>query len=373
MRVGLLIFGDINTRSGGYLYDRQLIAYLRAQGDTVEILSLAQSSYVNNLRCGSIPAELAEAELDILIQDELVYPRMFNINPKLKTRLSCPVVALVHLLDSSRPQRTIRRYAARWAERRYLRSVDGLILNSRHTRQLVCELLQGEIPPHVIAVPAADHQVPTRAEASMAETPGAEVAEKGSGCKTPELNILYVGNVIRQKGLHVLLEALEHMQRSHFRLTIAGRLDMEPAYVKRICTTIRRKKLGHMVRFAGSLNSSALSSCYQKHDVLVLPSVNEAYGIVYIEAQRFGLPIIGTLAGGAREIIQPGTNGYLIEPGDSNALAGFLTLLHNDRAHLNMLGANAQNYYLQHPRWNDSCGIIRAFLLHTSATWKPHP
>jgi len=373
MRIGLLIFGDINTQSGGYLYDRQLVAYLRAQGDTVEILSLPQSSYIDNLRCGIIPAELVESELDILIQDELVYPRMFNINSKLKVRLSCPIVSLVHLLDSSRPQGLGRRYVARWAEHRYLRSVDGLILNSRHTRQLVCELLQGNIPPHVIAVPAADHQAPLSAETCGVEIGGGKAAEGRTDSKNPKLNILYVGNVIHQKGLHVLLEALGHMQRGHFRLTVAGRLDMEPAYVKRIYTTIRRKNLERMVRFAGSLNSNSLISCYQEHDVMVLPSVNEAYGIVYIEAQQFGLPIIGTFAGGAREIIQPGINGYLIEPGDSNALAGFLTLLHNNRAHLKMLGANALRYYRQHPRWDNSCALIRAFLLHSIAARSPLP
>ncbi|MFA5699950.1 MAG: glycosyltransferase family 4 protein [Desulfuromonas sp.] len=383
MRVGLLIFGDINTQSGGYLYDRQLTAYLRAQGDTVEIISLPPRTYVGNLRRKTIPAELAESKLDILIQDELVYPRMFNINAKLQAHLNCPIIALIHLLDSSRPQGPARRYLARWAERRYLRSVDGVILNSRSTHHLVNELLHGKMPPHVIAVPAADHQMAFLPEAERTETSGAETfeaetsgvaaAERRSASKHPRLNILYVGNVIHQKGLHLLLKALEGTERDHMRLTVAGRLDMEPGYVKHIHRIIRRKKLGHMVRFTGSLNSSALTCCYQAHDVLVLPSVNEAYGIVYLEAQRFGLPVIGTVAGGAREIIQPGTNGYLLEPGDSKTLFAYLTLLHKDRAHLEMLSANAQHYYRQHPRWDDSCALIRTFLLRTSAGWNsPH-
>lgn len=378
MRVGLLIFGDINTQSGGYLYDRQLVAYLRAQGDVVETISLPPRTYVGNLRNNTIPAALAELKLDILIQDELVYPRIFNINAKLQAHLSCPVVALIHLLDCSRPQGRGRRYLARWVERQYLRSVDGVILNSRNTHHLVNALLQGKMPPYVIAVPAADHQMEARVEKDGVETYAPETsatptAKKSSASAPARLKILYVGNVIHQKGLHVLLKGLELVERDHMYLTIAGRLDMEPRYVKQIRRIIRSKNLEHMVHFAGSLDSSALATCYQEHDVLVLPSVNEAYGIVYIEAQRYGLPVIGTVAGGAREIIQPGTNGYLIEPGDSKTLCALLTLLHHDRAHLNMLSANAQRYYRHHPRWEDSCEMIRAFLLRTIATWNSRP
>lgn len=355
MRVGLLIYGDINSQSGGYLYDRQLMSYLQRQGDRVDIFSIPPGSYAGNLLSRSIPEAIGCDQLDILIQDELVYPRVFNINSALKSRLNCPMVALVHLLDSSRPQLGLRHLLARWAERRYLNSVDGLILNSRNTRQKVCELLAGELPPHIIAVPAADHLLPP-----VPERGGDIPVNKSSG-----LNILYVGNVISQKGLHLLLAALERLDRGCFRLTIAGRLDMEPAYVKQLKRQITRRHPGQAIHFTGALNGRELTACYLHNDLLVLPSVNEAYGIVYIEAQRFGLPVIGTLAGGAAEIIQHGSNGYLIEPGDSKTLSELLILLNNDRDLLKRMGHNARNYYRQHPTWDDSCGKIRDFLIHT--------
>ena len=355
MHVGLLIYGDINGQSGGYLYDRQLVSYLQRQGDRVDIISLAQGSYAGDLIARRIPAELRCDQLDILIQDELVYPRAFKMNSVLKSRLNCPIVSLVHLLDSSRPQLRLRRLLAQWAERRYLNSVDGLILNSRNTQQKVCELLAGDLPPHIIAVPAADHLVPSL------PVPAAYIP----ATKSPELNILYAGNVICQKGLHVLLEALERMDRGCFRLTVAGRLDMEPAYVKRIRRQITSSHLEQSMQFTGPLNGTALTACYLSNDILVLPSVNEAYGIVYIEAQGFGLPVIGTLAGGAAEIIKHGWNGYLLEPGDSKALSEWLILLKNDRDLLKRMGSNARNYYRQHPTWDDSCGKIRDFLIKT--------
>ncbi|MDX2496227.1 MAG: glycosyltransferase family 4 protein [Desulfuromusa sp.] len=355
MHVGLLIYGDINSQSGGYLYDRQLVSYLQRQGDRVDIISIIQGGYAGDLISRGIPEEISCDQLDILIQDELVYPRVFKINAALKSRLNCPIVSLVHLLDSSRPQLWLRRLLAQWAERRYLNSADGLILNSRNTHQKICELLAGDIPPHIIAVPAADHLLPPVPE-RVADIP----ANKSSG-----LNILYGGNVISQKGLHVLLEALESLDRGCFKLTIAGRLDMEPAYVKQIRRQITRSHPGQSIHFTGALNGTELTACYLKNDILVLPSVNEAYGIVYIEAQGFGLPVIGTIAGGAAEIIKHGWNGYLMEPGDSKALSELLILLNNDRDLLKHMGSNARNYYRQHPTWDDSCGKIRDFLINT--------
>ncbi len=355
MHVGLLIYGDINSQSGGYLYDRQLVSYLQRQRDRVDIFSMTQGSYAGDLISRGIPEEISCDQLDILIQDELVYPRVFGINAALKSRLNCPIVSLVHLLDSSRPQLWLRRLLARWAEHCYLNSVDGLVLNSLNTRQKVAELLAGGIPPHIIAVPAADHLVPPVPE-RVADIPAN---------KSPGLNILYAGNVISQKGLQVLLKALERMDRDCFRLTIAGRLDMEPAYVKQIRRQITRSHFGQSIQFTGALNGPELTACYLKNDILVLPSVNEAYGIVYIEAQGFGLPVIGTLAGGAAEIIRHGWNGYLIEPGDSKALCELLILLNNDRDLLKRMGSNARSYYRQHPTWDDSCGKIRDFLIKT--------
>ncbi len=355
MHVGLLIYGDINSQSGGYLYDRQLVSYLQRQGDRVDIISLAHGSYAGDLIARGIPEQISCDQLDILIQDELVYPRAFKLNPALKFCLNCPIIVLVHLLDSSRPQLGLRRLLARWAERRYLSSADGLILNSRSTRQKVAELLAGDLPPHTIAVPAADHLVPSVPE-RLAVSPAS---------KSPRLNILYVGNVIVQKGLHVLLQALERMDRGCFRLTIAGRLDMEPAYVKRIKRHVTHSHIGPSIQFAGVLTGTELAACYLKNDILVLPSVNEAYGIVYIEAQGFGLPVIGTLVGGAAEIIKHGWNGYLMEPGDSTALGELLIKLTKDRDLLERLGSNARTYYRQHPSWDDSCGKIRDFLIKT--------
>src|SRR5215510_9458402 len=97
MKIGLVIYGSLNTLSGGYLYDRKLVEYLRAQGDAVEIISLRWRNYAahltdnfsfrlplsdvtpaTHLRRTQVPGGAGEQppdhQFDILIQDELNHP-----------------------------------------------------------------------------------------------------------------------------------------------------------------------------------------------------------------------------------------------------------------------------------------------------------
>src|SRR5512137_1397143 len=96
MKIGLLIYGSLETLSGGYLYDRLLVEYLRAQGDTVEIISLPWRNYAahlgDNFRFRLPPG------LELLIQDELNHPSLVGANLGKHTY---PVISLVHHLRCS--------------------------------------------------------------------------------------------------------------------------------------------------------------------------------------------------------------------------------------------------------------------------------
>ena len=76
----------------------------------------------------------------------------------------------------------------------------------------------------------------------------------------------------------------------------------------------------------------------QSH-LLVVPSHYEALGIAYLEAMRFGLPVIATTAGGAHEIVEHGREGFLVAPGDADALTRHLRLFCADRGPLAADGA----------------------------------
>jgi len=80
---------------------------------------------------------------------------------------------------------------------------------------------------------------------------------------------------------------------------------------------------------------------YYKHaDIFVLPSYNEGLPMSILEAGSFGLPVISTPVGGIPEVIEDGVNGYLIEPGDIEALKDRLLLLANGPELREKMGKN---------------------------------
>jgi len=355
VHIGLLIYGDMETVSGGYLYNRHLVSYLRNQSEQVTIISLPYRSYGWHLADNFSRAclnQLLEAKLDVLIQDAMVHPSLVLLNQRFSRYSNVPLISLVHLLTSYDHHARWSAWFYRFIERQYLQTVSGLIVNSQTTLRQVTELLPKPIVPYCLAVPAGNNfqDVQINVDFIRQRTQTLE-----------PLRILVVGNVIRRKGLHVLINALRLLQPEDYQVTVAGCLTMEPAYVQQLKQTLQGTPLEASVSFKGSVQGQALVDLYQTHQLMVLPSAYESYGIVYVEAQQFGVPVIGTTAGAAQEIIKQGENGYLIPPEDHQALATLLQTLHQDRALLLQLSQNALVAYDQHPKWSASCEIIRRF------------
>ncbi len=87
MRLGLVIYDSLETISGGYLYDRRLVDYLRRQGQQVEIFSLPWRNYLRHVGDNFSPGvyrRLQQARVDILLHDELNHPSLFWLNRRLK-------------------------------------------------------------------------------------------------------------------------------------------------------------------------------------------------------------------------------------------------------------------------------------------------
>ena len=348
MRIALIIYGDISSVSGGYLYDRKLLEYLQNHDEEIELISLKNRGFLKALFNFEIPAELRSRQFDVLIQDELVHPAMLGINRKLKSIFRCKLVSLVHLFNSSRPVPKYQQYFYQLVEKQYLKHIDALILNSQSTLSQAQQLIGKKLPPHIVAPPCGDNF--------------GDVATGRSEKSSDTLKLLYVGNIIRQKGLHVLLQGFAKLKLPGLSLTVVGRSELEPGYALEQQAFVKNHELSGKVNFLGVLGADELAEIYREHDVFIMPSVNEAYGIVYLEAMQFGLPVIGTGTGGGREIIQEEHNGYLIEPEDSERLAEIIQYLATHPAHLHSLSANARQSYLLHPKWQDSCEKIHAFL-----------
>lgn len=374
MRLGLVIYGSLDTISGGYLYDRILVEHLRRAGDTVEIISLPWRNYAGHLTdnfSSSLLARLRHGNFDVLLQDELNHPSLFLLNQKLRGRY--PIISVVHHLRSSEARPAWQNWLYRQVERRYLAGVDGFIFNSQTTKKAV-EDLSGLLRPDrsLVAYPAADHRRPTLTADDI----------RARACQPGPLRLLFVGNVIRRKGLHALLSALGKTKASilsgtkrsevkskdaaalpgEWRLSVVGSLAADAAYAQSIRRQIERKGLSDNVALLGSLGEAELANEFARSHALVVPSSYEGFGIVYLEGMAFGLPAIATTGGAAGEIITHGENGFLIAPDDVEALAGHIQTLMRDRERLAAMSQAALERYHAHPTWEQSAERVRNFL-----------
>jgi glycosyltransferase involved in cell wall biosynthesis len=364
VRIGLLIYGRLDQKSGGYLYDRTLVDYLRKHGHTVQVISLPWHSYLANIGdnfSNKLFEKLRRARLDILLEDELNHPSLFLLNEKLRRAGDYPIISIVHHLRSSEQHPALLRAVYRAIERRYLRSMDGFVFNSRTTKGVVQHMV-GSRQPYVVARPAGDRLHPRISAAQIAKR-----ARQGE-----KLRVLFVGSLIRRKAPHVLLEALRQLPLGIVSVTLAGDAP-DAAYARQL----RKLAAGLDVKFAGHLRDAQLAAAMRTSQVLALPSSYEGYGIAYLEGMGFGLPAIGTRAGAADELITHGENGFLIQPGDSAALASYLRRLQGDRNLLLRMSKAVRQRYEKHPTWQESMARIADFLSaynenHLSSSRRQH-
>jgi glycosyltransferase involved in cell wall biosynthesis len=144
----------------------------------------------------------------------------------------------------------------------------------------------------------------------------------GEGDEAKEPVILYAGVLIPRKGVHHLLRAFAKVAQEfpEVRLEIVGR-DENPEYAEELCQEVLRLGLNGRVSFVGEVPQVELANRMRRSRVFVLPSLSEGLGRVVVEAMATGTPVIGSHVDGIPEIVQEGLTGFLVPPGDEEALA----------------------------------------------------
>lgn len=136
--------------------------------------------------------------------------------------------------------------------------------------------------------------------------------------------ILTVCRFYRRKRLHILLGAAERLRSKidAFHLRIVGGGPEFP-YLQRLC---RQKRLEEVVTWCGNVSQPQLSNEYNRCQVFCLPSVQEGFGVVFLEAMAHGKPIVAARAGAAPEVVR---HGLLVEPDSETAIADAIEFLYH--------------------------------------------
>jgi glycosyltransferase involved in cell wall biosynthesis len=145
------------------------------------------------------------------------------------------------------------------------------------------------------------------------------------------------------KGIDTLIEAAARLE-GRIRLEIAGTGDDQP----RLQAMAQSLGAGQCVQFHGTVSDERLRELYAGCDVFALPSKGEGFGIVFLEAMRFGKPCIGGNHGGVPEVIDHGVNGILVEHGNTGQLVNALAELAASPERTAELGRNARDKVAAH-------------------------
>jgi glycosyltransferase involved in cell wall biosynthesis len=355
MHIGFIIYGSLDTLTGGYLYDRYLVQHLMAQGHSVEIISLRVRPYMYRLLDNfskKTHDRLLTSSVDVLLQDELCHPSLLRLNERMDGHNGTPIVSIVHQVLCDEPREKWLNFLFSVMERKYLSSVNAFIFNSEATRKTVWQLTR-EDRPGVVAYPAGNRLGSCRSFSDL----------KGRTHQGGPLNLLFLGNVIPRKGLIPLLEVLAKIPREKWRLDVVGSLEINRAYVHRSKKLIKNKKLSKQVHFHGALRALKLTDIISKSHLLFMPYSYEGFGIVYMEGMAFGLPAVGSRLGAAREMISHGSNGFLAAPDDAASIGDIIEKLYRNRDLLFQMSMAALERFESHPTWKDSMTLIEKFLM----------
>lgn len=211
-----------------------------------------------------------------------------------------------------------------------LDKADAIFVMTAHDR----EALEAARPPHQALV-----DCPPFLDMQDWPTPSA-LPSPSSEPRLLTVAMMRKGDKLASYG--ILAAALERLQHLPWSLDIVGDGEAREEIVRRFSSVADR------VRYHGRIESRAdLKALYESADLFVWPAVNEAYGMVLLEAQAMGCPVIAGAYGGVASVVKHGEAGILTEPGDIAAFADALSALLQDRNRLRGYGAKALNFVRQ--------------------------
>jgi glycosyltransferase involved in cell wall biosynthesis len=151
-------------------------------------------------------------------------------------------------------------------------------------------------------------------------------------------NILFVGVDWERKGGSILLDAFRSLRRSHPQasLTIVG------------CSPEINEPGVHV---KGHVSLDEVAKYYRSASIFCLPTLNEPFGIVFLEAFSYGLPIVATKLGAIPEIVSDGESGYLVRPQDVGELADRLKELLDSPARCEQFGSRGRQWVEERYSW----------------------
>jgi glycosyltransferase involved in cell wall biosynthesis len=342
--------GNLDQPTGGYAYDRRVIAELRRLGCAVDVIDLGDG----------FPRPTADAVREALARLQrvpanrpiLIDGLALGVLPAAAQALRAThkAVALVHHPLALESGLTAAAAAVlRASERAALEAVRHVIVTSAATARVLVADYGVATTDITVAMPGND--------------PVAAVPKQAHGNMKQTVKLLAVGAVVRRKGYDVLLDALARLTDLDWDLVIAGDCTRNREVAGDLATKLVLLRFGSRARMTGAISDQELAGLYDSADLFVLASRHEGYGMAFTEAIAHGLPVVGTRAGAIPETVPDGA-GILVPPDDVAALAAALRSMITDADLRARCAAVARRAAALLPTWDATArailGAVRA-------------
>lgn len=272
-----------------------------------------------------------------------------------KKQLRVPYVFYSHGMDILIPQSNSRK---KIQLKRIIKSAKGIVANSYFTAD---ELIKLGADPDIIAVA---NPCPNTSGVHVPDQQLSDFLYR-KGLDDRQI-ILSVGRLVQRKGHDKMIEAMAMIVKQYPKAFYA--IVGEGPRRKKLQELINKYRLGHHAKIYGAVPAEDLPFFYQTCDIFAMPSRRlpngdvEGFGIVYLEANQYGKPVIGGRSGGVREAVIDGQTGLLVDPNNEVELAEATMRLLGDPAYAHRLGLQGLDRVLEEFTWDNQVSKILPLL-----------
>jgi len=163
--------------------------------------------------------------------------------------------------------------------------------------------------------------------------------------------VFYVGRIVREKGIQVLIQAIPEILKTNpkTKFVIAGK----GPYLDNLRSLAEYLGVAERVYFTGFISDRERNNLYRIADVAVFPSLYEPFGIVALEAMVTRTPVIVSEVGGLAEFVRDGENGLTVKPNDPQQLAEKIRFLLNNKERAREMASRAYEIVKRDFTWDE--------------------